>query len=140
MTINYTAWWFWINVFQMVCTAALAAYVWWTNREKVKAARFLALEKQVAERVTTQALKDAETKRDSRCEQHKEKISLVEMSVIEVRSELDHLPTQEQFGQLNASISALNGSLQKTVGRLEGINRAVDLINEFLINQGAKRS
>jgi hypothetical protein len=136
LDLNYTAWWFWINVFQMVCTAALGLYVWWTNREKVTGARFLSLERQVAERATAQALKDAEHKRDGRCEQHKEALSLVEKSVIEVRSELDHLPTQKQFNQLNVSISDLNGSLQKTAGRLEGINRVVDLINEHFINRG----
>ena len=140
MTINYAAWWFWINVFQMIYATALGLYVWWTNRQKVTAARFLALERQVAERVTTQALDAADTKRDERCDKHRQRTSLVEKNVIELQSELDHLPTQQQFNELNRSILALNGELKNTVGRLEGINRAVDLINEFLINQGSKRN
>ncbi len=36
-------------------------------------------------------------------------------------------------------LDRMNGGISKIDGRLEGINRAVDLINEFLINQGGKK-
>lgn len=37
-------------------------------------------------------------------------------------------------------LDTINSGVSKIEGRLEGINRAVDLVNEFLINQGGRKS
>jgi hypothetical protein len=122
---NYTALNFWFHVLSWVLAGASLLYARHASRNKKTDERLTKIE---------QALSGIN------CPAHEARTEMVEKSVIELRAELAHLPTQKQFGQLNASISDLNGSLQKTAGRLEGINRAVDLINEFLINQGSKRS
>ncbi len=69
----------------------------------------------------------------------KKRIDEMELTLTEVRSELDHQPSQHQFRELNDSIGRLNGNIKKLEGRFEGVNRAVDLINEFLIKEGARR-
>ena len=139
MTINYTAWWFWINVAQMIFTAALGCYVWWTNRAKVTAARFATLEKQVAERVEKTALDAMDAERDNRCAQHRERTARAEMTIARMESDIKHLPSHHVIETLSTRISDLQGSLKEVSGRLSGINRAVDLMNEFLLNQGLKK-
>jgi hypothetical protein len=47
-------------------------------------------------------------------------------------------PTPEQYRSLKDTMGELHGDLREFKGKFEGINRAVDLINEFLINQGGK--
>jgi len=128
---NYTALNFWFHVFSWLLAGAAALYARHASRNKKTEDRQAAIE----QRQTTIEQKLAGID----CPAHEARTEGLEKSVIELRTELGHLPTQQQFTQLNQSISTLNGSLQKTAGRLEGVNRAVDLINEFLINQGAKR-
>lgn len=42
------------------------------------------------------------------------------------------------FGSLDARMDRVEGLVNRVDGRLEGIGRAVDLMNEFLINRGDK--
>lgn len=67
------------------------------------------------------------------------RIDETEKKIIQTCADLEHLPDQRQFYRLSEEITALTRELSETKGRLSGVNRAVDLINEFLINQGAKK-
>jgi hypothetical protein len=67
------------------------------------------------------------------------RIDQTEKELIRVCSDLEHLPHQMQFTKLGEQITDLTSELGEVKGRLGGINRAVDLINEFLINQGANK-
>lgn len=49
----------------------------------------------------------------------------------EANAKLNALPSQQSIDQLNKNIGELKG-------RIDGLSRAVDLMNEFLINQGGK--
>ena len=69
----------------------------------------------------------------------KKRIDDMEDKLIEVCADMNHMPGQQQFKELSDSITALNGNIKKLEGRFEGVNRAVDLINEFLIKEGGKR-
>jgi len=133
---NYQALMFWFNIFQFLFTAAVAWYVRRVAKQKATENRFRLIEANMAKLPT---VKDLDQMRDALvtgCRQHKARTSAVEASAAALRIELDHMPTQQQFMALNTSIAALSGELRNTQGRLEGINRAVDLVNEFLINQG----
>lgn len=120
------------SVFRDVLLVVFLIYTWWVNREKVTAKRFLTLEQQVAERLSVQAHQDLEDKRKRECEEHRKRTAQVEQDLRRAESDLKHLPDSRDF-------SNLNGKLEKIEGAVIGLRRAVDLMNEFLINQGGKK-
>ena len=131
--MDYDGMRFWFDVAQLIGTLLIAVYVWWSNREKVTAGRFLKLEKEVAERITSEAL-------DKRCATHLERTARAESTITQIKAEVTHLPSHHDLEQLSLRIGTLGGQMERLSGRLEGINRAVDLVNEFLINQGGNRA
>ena len=150
MKFDYTALMFWFNIFQFLFTAAVAWYVRRVAKQKTTETRFRKIEANITQfatakdldelqAVTAQNLTAVQDKISAGCQAHQMRTSKVEATAAALRIELEHLPTQQQFEALNGSITALNGELKNTQGRLEGINRAVDLINEFLINQGGAK-
>jgi hypothetical protein len=60
------------------------------------------------------------------------RVETAEKDVIEIRAMVGFLPSQKSIDTLNQNISELKG-------RFDGVNRAVDLINQFLIEQGGKK-
>lgn len=66
------------------------------------------------------------------------RVESTEKDLIGVKSDLEHMPDQNEITQLRKEITGLIQKIGETTGRLDGINRAVDLINEFLINQGRR--
>ena len=128
MTGNYTALQFWFNVMQALATLALFLYTRRMGKQKASEDRIRSIEKALSEKQSA-----------SNCEKHGLRMSAIETRVSEINIELDHLPTQRQISELNQGINNLSGELRVTQGRLEGINRAVDLMNEFLINQGKQK-
>jgi hypothetical protein len=133
---------FWRFVFQIgqaVATIGVAIYVWWSNREKVTSQRFAALEKEVAERLKKADLDEAEADRDSQCLHHKNKTERIEKSYADLHIEVSRLPDRREITKLDGSIKELTEKLGNLDGRISGLNRVADLMNEFLINQGGKR-
>lgn len=128
MTPDYTAWRFWLDVLQVAGLVALGLYSWWRDREKVTAKRFQALEKDVATRVTAADLKSMEEKQAERCGRHKARTGQLEMDVRQ-------LPGRAEIVGLSSDIRALTEKMGRMEGRLEGLNRLADLINEHLINK-----
>ena len=122
MTIDYEAWRFWIGIFQLIGTVVLGDYVGWSNREKVTRKRFETLEGRVGK-------VEGETKD---CPVHREKTNGLEMAVTKLNGEVKNLPTQRSITELNTTLSELKGQVR-------GLAAAVDLMNEFLINQGGKK-
>ena len=146
---DYQALMFGFNVFQFICTGLVAWYVRRVAKQKATEKRFQELEANIEKLATTKDLDSLEKKTveklaalkdeiTSGCLAHHARTTKVESETSSLRIELARLPTQRQIEALNASISKLNGELQKTAGRMEGVNRAVDLMNEHLINQGGK--
>lgn len=58
--------------------------------------------------------------------------------LVTLENQIKYSPTQTQYEALSTRIDRLHGDLREISGNLRGINRAVDLINEYLINQGGK--
>ena len=90
--------------------------------------------------VTTYLFFDRKQKKELKKFEHAvRQIAINEKRIIKLRGELTNMPSQTQFIELSKEIRGLTKELSETKGRLNGINRAVDLINEFLIQQGAKK-
>lgn len=134
--IDYTALWFWLNVGHLVITAAIGVYVWWANREKVTAGKFARLEKQVGERITRGELEEFKTEQKERLGRHRKEMVDMANRLIRIESDICHLPGQQAIENLGNRITALHGSLSEFSGKLQGVHRAVDLINQFLIEKG----
>lgn len=133
---------FWKFVFQMsqaVATIGVAVYVWWSNREKVTSQRFSALEKEVAERLKKADLDDAKSSRDRQCTDHRGETRALSQAYAALHIEVTRLPDRREITNLDNTMKTLSKELGNLEGRMSGINRAVDLINEFLIEQGGKK-
>lgn len=134
MTVNYQALQFWFSIVQGVLTLLMFLYVRRVARQKANEQRLKKIEDELIQRVKPGDLAKLKTEMNLSCEKHKVSTAHIESRTTELKTELGGLPSQ--FNELTKSMAALSGQLQNTNGRLEGINRAVDLINEFLINQG----
>lgn len=137
--MNLESWKFAFQVAQALGTLAVAGYVWWSNREKVTSQRFLALEKEVAERLKKADLDDAKSNRDRQCSDHKSETKALHHAYDNLHIEVSRLPDRREITNLDNSIKGLTHELGILDGRIGGINRVADLMNEFLINQGGKR-
>lgn len=121
---GYPALQFWFSFVHAFLTVMLFVYTRRVTKQKVAEERFQKIEDALLNKA------DA-----GDCKKRNARIIAVETKVSEIKVELIHLPSQGQFTELNRGIQSLNGELRNTQGRLEGINRAVDLMNEFLINK-----
>lgn len=61
-----------------------------------------------------------------------------EARLAQLENDIRHPSCQYHVG-FEDRLDTINSGVSKVEGRLEGINRAVDLMNDFLINQGGKR-
>ncbi len=125
--IDYTAMRFWFDVAQLTGTLAIGLYVWWDRRKKNNDKRFSDLEKKVVEH--SASLGDmiaASEKKETDCDRRLQRITQLERDV-------HHLPSREELSDLSNKIGSLTEKLGTLDGRLTGINRAVDLLNEHHI-------
>lgn len=122
MGIDYGAWKFWLDVVQAVATMLLGIYVWLTNRHRVTIDKISALENKLDERHDRQKLN---------CGHHKDRTTCLEVN-------MEHLPKSKDMASLGMSVNDLIGKLSKLEGRLEGINRAVDLLNRHHLDGRVK--
>jgi len=53
-----------------------------------------------------------------------------------IERDLDHSPSQHQIQELHNRIGDVHGELQRLSGKLDGINRLADLMNQHLLDQG----
>jgi chromosome segregation ATPase len=121
--------------------AQVAVFVYVRRVAKIKGdeQRLKSIETAIGERVKADEIEKQLKMRDERCAQHHQRTTSAEMRAERLQEQVAHLPTQTQLDSLKVAITSLSGDLQNVQGRLGGINRAVDLINEFLINQGGNR-
>ena len=114
--VDYNALRFWFGAGQWLLNILVMIYLWRGRKTQATAKRFHQAEACLTKRI------DAN-----------------ERDILRVQAELKHLPTQGQFDALSHDIRTLTSSLGKVEGRLEGVNRVADLMNQFLINQGGNK-
>lgn len=124
MIEDYTAWRFWFDFAQLAGTLAIGVYVWWDRRKKTNETRFASLEGTVSGHAgAIKTLADAKEKKDLDCDRRLQRITDLERDV-------HHLPSRQELSDLSKTIGALTEKLGTLDGRLTGINRAVDLLNQ----------
>jgi chromosome segregation ATPase len=138
VTINYTAWRFWFDTGQMVATLVIGIYVWWSNRDKVAARRFAKLEAEVKDRAPGDALERAKAELEKAKAERDAKCTLHQARTAELEHNLRKIPDRAEVSELAREMNDLGQKLGRLEGRLDGLNRLGDLINEFLINQGGR--
>jgi hypothetical protein len=67
------------------------------------------------------------------------RFSAAEDRLMKLENDIKHPPSCTYHPRLEERMNTAVGKLERMDGKLDGLNRAVDLINEFLINQGGKR-
>lgn len=130
---------FWLDVIVLIAVAANTVYTWWSNKEKVNGGRIKSLEAKVAEKQDSEAAQKILADHEARCRRHREQTGNLDATLRGLQSEVNHLPSRSEIKGLNDNITDLAGKMGRFEGRLEGINRVADLMNEFLINQGGKK-
>jgi hypothetical protein len=114
--INYQALNFWLSVSNFLILGAVGIVGWWNLRDKVTSRRF----KDVEDRIL---LMEAEAKHTPACEYHPR----LETRIDKMRAGFDE------------KIAAVHGDTREIKGKLDGLNRAVDLMNEYLINRPGRK-
>lgn len=134
MTIDYTAWRFWVDMAQIAATVIVCIYVWWDKRQGKVAQRFAVLESWKSEHEPrVEALETAIEGMQDQCLTHQSQTGQLDRGMIAVQAELRHLPGKKEIDMLIRQISDLNEKMGRMDGRLTGINRAVDLMNQHLL-------
>lgn len=64
---------------------------------------------------------------------------LLDSRLTRVEVAIEHAPSRRDIEQLSRRIETLHGDLGRVAGGLEGIRRAVDLLNEHLLNRERER-
>ena len=148
--MNYEAQRFWLEVFLVAWNIAGSAYLLYERRSRRNDVRISDLQKAVAEKVDKVALDKAKldhdkaaeerkAEREKTCEEHKRKTELQEKGLRRLHEEIAHLPGRNEIQELDKTMRALGEKIGNLDGRMSGVNRAVDLMNQFLIEQGGKR-
>ena len=121
-SIDYEAWKFWFQVLQFFGTLLLGVYVWISNRHRVTNDKI-----EEVKTANSKGLEKARTRMDS----HDTRLTCIE-------TEIRALPKGTDIAALSQRLAIQNALLKYLAGRLKGIGRAVDLINEHLINKESR--
>lgn len=106
--IDYSAWQFWFNVAQWIVTVFVALYVWLSNRGKIQ-------------------------KKD--IEDVKETITCIGTRVTKLET---GAISKDDLTAVYDRVNSTDGTVQKLDGKMDGVIRAVDRIQEHLLNNGGK--
>jgi len=113
--VNYEALRFWFGIVQFILTAGVWVYVWLSNRQ----------------RATTKRVQDLEKLTLERLQEHDGWLNRLD-------TKLKYIPTRDDHSKLSDRIEDLHGDLHEISGVLSGLRRAVDLMNEHLLNRSDK--
>ena len=100
------------QVVQFAITCLIGVYVWQSNKHKASNTR----------------ITDLEARFDERLDAHANRLTHLE-------SEIGHLPGHNEMGRIFARLDELHGELSELTGKVGGMCRIVDLINEYFVNR-----
>lgn len=85
------------------------------------------------------SIKEMDKELVGRCSGHNGRLTDAELKVERIGAEIRNLPQHRHLQEVGERISKLHGEIHEVAGSLKAVARSVDLINEFLINQGGKK-
>jgi uncharacterized coiled-coil protein SlyX len=89
------------------------------------------------DRVTRDEMNETFARHETACHSHHKQTTALVADLNRLQSEVNHLPSRAEIAKLNDNMTNLTEKMGKFEGRLDGLNRLADLINEHLINKGA---
>lgn len=130
MTVDYTAWRFWMDAGNYVATVAIGLYVWWDKRKVKTVKRFQDLEDWKSKQgPRIESLETGMDELKKQCTGHMQQTNKLGV-------DFKTMPTREDLAKLSDQMNALSVNLGTANGRLTGIGRAVDLMNQHLLKVG----
>lgn len=107
----------WFYILQVIWGAAVGIYVYFATRRKHTDQRFIDMEHDFTDRLSV----------------IRTRIGTLEKSNESISIRINQMPTHSDIKTLSDSISHL-------AGKVNGIGRTVDIIHEYLINQGGRNN
>lgn len=111
MELDYTALRFWFAVFVLVANTAIAVWAWWQSRHRATNERIAELQRRV----------EQSERKHARLEQH-----------------VHAQPGHADMSAMKDELSGLRADVKEMSGTMNGLNKAVDLMTEHLLNRGSK--
>lgn len=127
--IDYTAWRFWMDIANLAWGLAVCIYVYFMTRRKAIDQRFTKVDDDI--KILGENI-------DERCGRQCSRINGLEKNDLEQAMRIQYMPSNQDIKELSQHITTLQGKLSELNGRLTGINRAVDLLNEYHLKPGGE--
>lgn len=137
--IDYSQYRFYFDVAQFILTGAIGVYFWISNRGRINRKRFVDLEKDVSKKISATDFQEMLDRQLPDCNKRLEQIKALEQNSIRFGAEMQSMPSREEIRSFTDGVSRLSAKIAKLDGKFEGVNRAVDLINDHLINKGSNK-
>lgn len=102
----------WFALAQMAYNVVVSLYLWVSRRYQA----------------TNERVDEVKERLSSRIEE-------IEKSVVRISTDLSHIPSRAELNGLREDIRYLTSELGEVKGRLSGINRVADIMNEYLISK-----
>lgn len=115
---------FWLNVANTLVFGLMGIFGWWWRR-------------------LAKAQSDINTKIDAVQNEQNQKIKEltkdyddIEHRVLQVESEVKHLPNRTDIGDIYDVTNKIHGDLQKITGSHESLTRQMEMMNQYLMEKG----
>lgn len=136
---DYSQYRFYFDIAQFALTGAIGVYFWLSNRGRINRKRFVDLEKDVGQKISDGDVKKMFQKRLADCSRHQAQTKVLEQTATRMEAKIQSVPSWGELKSLNCSISSLSTRIAKLDGKFVGLDRVVDMINEFMINKGGRQ-
>ena len=110
--MDYEAWKFWLDIFQLLVTAGVAVYLWLVSRTRYNARRL----REHAERV------------DGRLDDHDQVLTRLD-------ERLRHVPDSGSLGRIHTRLDTLTETVAEFSGEFEAWKDSLARVNDFLLHQ-----
>ncbi len=112
-----------LSIVNMLGLWAVAIYTWQANRK----------------RVTNERITSLQNAMDKSMHNLNAALEMQGGRLTRVERDLKHAPTHDDLKRLHARIDEVNGSIRSLEGEFKGANSTLQLIHQYLLNNGGKK-
>lgn len=116
---DYSVLRFWFTVLQFAATVGVGVYAWWVARGKE----------------TKKAIDDVRDECHQGIDEVRYQVHSNDRRLDRLESKLDAKPGHDDLKNVHSELSGLRSDVSKMLGTMQGLNRAVDLMTEHMINK-----